>query len=178
MSNQIYAGLLSCIGKLQIVLDDQESLIALYQLLSAMDPVTVNIQVRQFITTVTMYMCNSADGLTSPVSFPCPTPPPHPNCLALTSTVTLTSCACTCCIARNFRGIQFSRKAICKDLADGRTRIENLHSSFLFRGFNFRCLAVNCENSENIGSLENFRPYGSSFTRKSNPQFIAALPTN
>lgn len=45
VSNQIYAGLLSCIGKLQIVLDDQESLIALYQLLSAMDPVTVNIQV-------------------------------------------------------------------------------------------------------------------------------------
>ena len=46
VSNQIYAGLLSCIGKLQIVLDDQESLIALYQLLSAMDPVTVNIQVQ------------------------------------------------------------------------------------------------------------------------------------
>ena len=63
VSNQIYAGLLSCISKLHIVLDDQESLVALYQLLSSMDPVTVNIQVQVCIGIFYMLSLVDSDTL-------------------------------------------------------------------------------------------------------------------
>ena len=45
VSNKIYAALLPRIGKLEVVLDNTESLLAVYQLLMAMSPNTTNAQV-------------------------------------------------------------------------------------------------------------------------------------
>ena len=45
MSTQIYAALLPRIGRLEVALDNKESLVVLYQLFSAMDPHIINIEV-------------------------------------------------------------------------------------------------------------------------------------
>lgn len=49
-SNQIFAALLPQIGKLRVVLDSSGSLVSLYQLLTAMDPSVISIQVSHIIS--------------------------------------------------------------------------------------------------------------------------------
>lgn len=57
VSNQIYAALLPQIGKLNVLLDSNESLAAIYQLLTAMDPGTISVQVKHCsITFSLVYM--------------------------------------------------------------------------------------------------------------------------
>ena len=57
VSSQIYASLLSQISKLTIVLDSQESLATLYQLLSAMDPTSINMKVRVLHHATALHVC-------------------------------------------------------------------------------------------------------------------------
>lgn len=47
VSNKIYAALLPRIGRLQVVLDSKESLLAVYQLLMTMSPQTISVEVCQ-----------------------------------------------------------------------------------------------------------------------------------
>ena len=50
VSNQIYAALLPQIGKLNVLLDSNEALVAIYQLFTAMDPGTISVQVKHCCT--------------------------------------------------------------------------------------------------------------------------------
>lgn len=55
VSNKIYAALLPRIGKLQVVLDNKESLLALYQLLMTMSPQTISAQVQNYNFVMSIY---------------------------------------------------------------------------------------------------------------------------
>lgn len=46
VSNQIYAAILPHIGKLNVLLDSSEDILALYHLFTAMDPSTISVQVK------------------------------------------------------------------------------------------------------------------------------------
>ena len=50
VSNKIYAALLPRLGKLQVVMDTKDSLVALYQLFVSMSPNIINIQVGMIIS--------------------------------------------------------------------------------------------------------------------------------
>ena len=51
VSNQIYAAILPHIGKLNVLLDSSEDILALYHLFTAMDPSTISVQVKYLRTT-------------------------------------------------------------------------------------------------------------------------------
>ena len=46
VSNQIYAAILPHIGKLNVLLDSSEDILALYYCFTAMDPSTISVQVK------------------------------------------------------------------------------------------------------------------------------------
>jgi len=56
VSNQIYAALLPQIGKLNVLLDSNEALAAIYQLLTAMDPSTISVEVKHCSITFSLFV--------------------------------------------------------------------------------------------------------------------------